>query len=395
MGADQFPVQGGESLLAYRTPDDFTADEELDLTAPVRTAPGLPVIVNVRAYTTTVASRPGATVLGAGSPVQTDVNGNATVSFPAPGTYQLTAAGDYNDIPSPTLSVCVAAQPDRDCPAERGREILGSDEAEGIKGTDGDDLIRPRGGNDGVEQGGMTRSSPTEAVETDLLCGGTDIAARRQGPRVEELREGSTRGKKKHHKEGQEVVKLVRILAAALALGATAVAAAARPRPTGDVDLTVTRDWGPRPAAEAGLDPRMATVFRVLDRNADITTRFGGGFVQSIDGPAVPERRPSQRLVLLRTHRVADRLRPVRPLPGDRSGDYRTDSGHACAAVSPLAGAVRTRVPGTGLWNDLPARVQRHSATIKQDHGRHRDDREPSQPSGDRPWQAVQRSCRP
>src|SRR5262249_19160621 len=29
VGADQFAVQGGEDLLAYRTPDDFSADEEL------------------------------------------------------------------------------------------------------------------------------------------------------------------------------------------------------------------------------------------------------------------------------------------------------------------------------------------------------------------------------
>ncbi len=56
LGADLFTVQGGEDLLAYRTPDDFTADEELDLTAPVRMAPGVPVIVNVRSYTTTVSS---------------------------------------------------------------------------------------------------------------------------------------------------------------------------------------------------------------------------------------------------------------------------------------------------------------------------------------------------
>jgi hypothetical protein len=203
VGADQFPLQGGENLLAYRTPDDFTADEELDLTAPVRTAPGLPVIVNVRAYTTTVASRPGATVLGAGSPVQTDVNGNATVSFPAPGTYQLTAAGDYNDIPSPTLSVCVAAQPDRDCPAERGREILGSDEAEGIKGTDGNDLIRPRGGNDGVKAGGGNDQIIANGGGRDrIFCGGgTDIVVRDAKDRVSKSCEKvRTRGKKKHHK---------------------------------------------------------------------------------------------------------------------------------------------------------------------------------------------------
>ena len=203
MGADLFPVQGGEDLLAYRTPDDFTADEELDLTAPVRTAPGVPVTVNVRSYTSTVSARPGATVQGAGSPVQTDGSGNATVTFPAAGTYELTATGDYNDIPSPTLSVCVAAQPERDCPAERGREILGSDEAEGIKGTDGNDVIRPRGGNDGVKAGAGDDLIIANGGGRDrIFCGGgKDIVVRDLKDRVSKSCESvRTRGKKKRHK---------------------------------------------------------------------------------------------------------------------------------------------------------------------------------------------------
>jgi hypothetical protein len=173
VGADLFTVQGGEDLLAYRTPDDFSADEELDLTAPVRTGPGVPVVVNVRSYTDTVTPRAGATVLGAGAPVQTSADGNAVVNFAATGTYELTAAGDYNDIPSRTLSVCVAAQPERSCPAERGREILGSDEPEGIKGTDGNDTIRPRGGNDGVKAGaGADRIIANGGGRDRIFCGG-------------------------------------------------------------------------------------------------------------------------------------------------------------------------------------------------------------------------------
>jgi hypothetical protein len=207
VGADLFPVQGGEDLLAYRTPDDFTTDEELDLTAPVRTAPGVQVIVNVRSYTTTVAARQGATVQGAGSPVQTDGSGNATVTFSAPGTYELRATGDYNDIPSPTMSVCVAAQAERDCPAERGRDILGSDEAEGIKGTDGDDLIRPRGGEDGVKAGaGNDRVIANGGGRDRIFCGGgTDIVVRdakdRASKSCEKVR---THGKKKHKGKGKK-----------------------------------------------------------------------------------------------------------------------------------------------------------------------------------------------
>lgn len=54
----------------------------------------------------------------------------------------------------------------------------------------------------------------------------------------------------------------------------------------GNVQLIVTRDFGSREllrvdAPEQGGDD---TVMRVLQRNADVKTRYGGGFVQSIDG---------------------------------------------------------------------------------------------------------------
>lgn len=56
----------------------------------------------------------------------------------------------------------------------------------------------------------------------------------------------------------------------------------------GEVSLTVTRDYGAKP-----VQPRVTeeasesdTVMRVLDRNAEISTRYGGGFVSSIDGLA-------------------------------------------------------------------------------------------------------------
>ena len=54
------------------------------------------------------------------------------------------------------------------------------------------------------------------------------------------------------------------------------------------VDLRVTRDFGhERLIAKDGLRIREdETVMRMLERNADVDTRFGGGFVQSIDGVA-------------------------------------------------------------------------------------------------------------
>ncbi len=82
-------------------------------------------------------------------------------------------------------------------------------------------------------------------------------------------------------------MRRIRILAAALALGATAVAGCGLGpgKSTGDVDLTVTRDYGSKVLAQKQDSIHESdTVLRVLDRSADITTRYGGGFVQSIDG---------------------------------------------------------------------------------------------------------------
>jgi hypothetical protein len=54
----------------------------------------------------------------------------------------------------------------------------------------------------------------------------------------------------------------------------------------GDVELTVTRDYGSKVLLQRG-EPDASeseTAMRLLDRNADISTRYGGRFVQSIDG---------------------------------------------------------------------------------------------------------------
>jgi hypothetical protein len=56
----------------------------------------------------------------------------------------------------------------------------------------------------------------------------------------------------------------------------------------GTATLTVTRDYGTTPVVEATVDDptESETVLRLLDREADIETRYGGGFVQSIEGVA-------------------------------------------------------------------------------------------------------------
>lgn len=54
----------------------------------------------------------------------------------------------------------------------------------------------------------------------------------------------------------------------------------------GDAELTVTRDYGTVPVLHRRLGDltESDTVMRALERNANITTRYGGGFVQSIEG---------------------------------------------------------------------------------------------------------------
>jgi hypothetical protein len=80
-----------------------------------------------------------------------------------------------------------------------------------------------------------------------------------------------------------------RNLAAALALCAAAVAGCGLGpgKDEGDVNLTVTRDYGATVMLQKSDSIRESdTVMRVLDRNADVSTRYGGGFIQSIDGLA-------------------------------------------------------------------------------------------------------------
>jgi hypothetical protein len=89
-------------------------------------------------------------------------------------------------------------------------------------------------------------------------------------------------------------------LGRSLATGAAITVAAALagcgfgagPSSRGTATLTVTRDYGSKTLVEAtDKDPAESdTVIRLLDRDADIATRYGGGFVQSIDGLAGAER---------------------------------------------------------------------------------------------------------
>ena len=183
VGADLFTVVGGEELLAYRTPPDFSADEELELTAPTRDRSGSagdrqrPRLQRhpgpARRAPRSPAATPRSSPTRPGTPRSPSARpGNTPWSRPVTTTTSQAAA----------LSVCVAANPAQECPDARGRTILGSDEDEGIKGTDGDDVIRPRAGKDGIKaREGDDRVISKGGGSDKVDCGPGDDVVKRDG----------------------------------------------------------------------------------------------------------------------------------------------------------------------------------------------------------------------
>ncbi|MCU0314498.1 MAG: DUF4430 domain-containing protein [Solirubrobacteraceae bacterium] len=83
----------------------------------------------------------------------------------------------------------------------------------------------------------------------------------------------------------RRLVPVLLALAALLAAGGCGFGPGAGD-PGGPVELTVTRDFGARVLLERTVPdvPESETVLRLLQRSADVETRFGGGFVQCVDG---------------------------------------------------------------------------------------------------------------
>ncbi|HET8863747.1 MAG TPA: DUF4430 domain-containing protein, partial [Solirubrobacterales bacterium] len=84
---------------------------------------------------------------------------------------------------------------------------------------------------------------------------------------------------------GRGTAVAIALLGAALAAAGCGVGPGAD---VGEVSLSVTRDYGAqrvRPPATDGAT-ESDTVMRLLERNAQISTRYGGGFVRSIEGLA-------------------------------------------------------------------------------------------------------------
>ena len=75
--------------------------------------------------------------------------------------------------------------------------------------------------------------------------------------------------------------------AAVMCAAAAAGCGAGAGEETGAAELTVTRDFGAESLVDQSVElSESDTVLSVLDESADVETRYGGGFVQSIDGLA-------------------------------------------------------------------------------------------------------------
>ena len=226
------------------------------------------------------AAPAGVTVSGGGQPATTGADGTATVIARRPARRSSSRPRRGDRHPEPRCSRSASARTLDDCPAARGERIVGSPKGDRIKGTRGADAIRARGGDDRIDlrKGGADK----------LDCGpGSDRVLAARGDADDEIASANLRA----GRGGDEPL---------------ARAAAGRPRwrrspplaagcglgpgesSEGEATLTVTRDYGAEQVLEASeSDPAESeTVIRFLDREAEITTRYGGGFVQSIDGVA-------------------------------------------------------------------------------------------------------------
>jgi hypothetical protein len=205
LGGSLVTVGPGTETLWYLAPT-FPPGAELVLNAPARTAPGVPVRVEVLAYSDDGTPSPaaGAVVEGGSAPATVDASGGATVSFPQPGVPVLRASRG-SDIPSQALGVCVA-DPVTQCPELRGREILGTDGSDNIVGTLGADQVRPRAGNDNIKSraGGDLIVSRGGGADKVKCGGGKDVVEAdkkdRIGKSCEKVKGGKMARKKSRKK---------------------------------------------------------------------------------------------------------------------------------------------------------------------------------------------------
>jgi hypothetical protein len=152
------------------------------------------------------------------------------------------------------------------------------------------------------------------------------------------------------------------LLALLGALAALSAGCGAGPgKAPGETRLTVTQDFGSRAQRDLAT-PKLSgseTVMRLLARNAKVTTRFGGGFVQSIDGIAGGRRagRPLDWFFYVNGVEASEGAAAMRLHPGDRVWWDRHDWGAAMRVPAVVGSFPEPFLHGTG-GRRLPVRVE-------------------------------------
>ncbi len=160
VGGDQLKVRTGDQVLWHLVPD-FTAPlpAELEIEADPIVSPGSSVQVTVYQYADDGSRSPAAGVsldtnvgAQASGTLVTDASGSASVAAGPEGRLVLGASRGL-DIPAAEIRICVSDDAES-CSDVLGKQIFGSNRAERIKGTSGDDLIKPFGDRDRVNARG-------------------------------------------------------------------------------------------------------------------------------------------------------------------------------------------------------------------------------------------------
>src|SRR3954447_14176583 len=157
---------------------------------------------------------------------------------------------------------------------------------------------------------------------------------------------------------GRRVASLALLGALAALLAGCGAGAGSTPAQT---RLTVTQDFGSRAQRELEA-PKVSgseTVMRLLQRNAKVTTRFGGGFVQSIDGIAGGRRagRPVDWFYYVNGIEASEGAAAVRLHPGDRVWWDRHDWGAAMRVPAVVGSFPEPFLHGVG-GRRLPVRIE-------------------------------------
>ena len=140
----------------------------------------------------------------------------------------------------------------------------------------------------------------------------------------------------------------------------------------GAATLRVTRDFGHRELGSVRLDKvhEGDTVMRMLRSKFDVTTRFGGRFVQSIDGLAGEGRRRPGRLVLLRERRRGGKgAAEWHVSPGDRIQWDRRDWSAAMRVPAIVGAYPAPFLTGAG-GKRRPVRVECEDVKARRVQGR-------------------------